>query len=191
MGKTSVKAAVIAVVIVTIVGLGFGVPYNDLNSSKNDVDAQWSQVENVMQRRMDLIPNLVNTVKGSMKHEDKIFDDIAKSRQQYANATTNNDKLSADQKTNSNLSTLVTAINENYPNLSSNDNVKTLMVQLEGSENRISVERERYIQDVNTYNKKVTSFPANLTAGALGFKKMANYQAETGASVTPKVDLGE
>lgn len=124
-----------------------------------------------------------------MKHEEKVFSAIADARKAYASASDANGKLAADQKLGEQTSILVNAIHENYPTLSSNQNIKALMTQLEGSENRISVERKRYIDSVNTYNRKVTSFPANLVAGLFGFEKLPQYQAPAGTDSVPEVDL--
>lgn len=128
-------------VIVLFGFVAFG-SYNSLVSSENNVDAKWSQVENVMQRRYDLVPNLQAAVKGSMKHETKVFGQIADARKQYANASSSTDKLKANDQMQAASSTLINVIHENYPELASNENVKSLMTQLEGSENRISTERE-------------------------------------------------
>lgn len=108
---------------------------------------------------------------------------------QAAAATDPNDKLAADRKLGEQTSILVNAIHENYPQLESNKNVKTLMTQLEGSENRISVERKRYIDQVNAYNRQVTSFPANLVAGMFGFQKLQQYEAPAGSDEVPEVNL--
>lgn len=163
--------------------------YNSLNGSRNDCDAQWSQVENVMQRRADLIPNLVATVKGQMANEQKIFASIADARKAYSDASTPNEKLAADQKLGNETTVLLNAVKENYPELASSESVKTLMTQLEGSENRISVERKRYIDDVNEYDKKVTSFPMNLIAGPFGFEKIDQFKADSSTLKAPTVNF--
>lgn len=186
---------VIAIAVVFIVvALGAGCligTYNGLNGARNDCDAQWSQVENVMQRRADLIPNLVSTVKGQMANEREIFSDIAKSRQAYSYAKTPNEKLEADQQLGRDVDVLVNAVHENYPELASSESVKTLMTELEGSENRISVERKRYIDDVNEYDKKPTSFPTNAVAGMLGFEKIDQFKADSTAAKAPTVDFND
>ena len=163
--------------------------YNSLNGSRNDCEAQWSQVENVMQRRADLIPNLVATVKGQMANEQKIFSSIAESRKAFDSASTPNEKLSADQKLGNATTVLLNAVKENYPDLASSESVKTLMTQLEGSENRISVERKRYIDDVNEYDKKIGSFPMNLIAGPFGFEKIDQFKADATALKAPTVSF--
>lgn len=189
---TSLKITLIAVIVVVVLAATSLIGLrNGMNSKKNEVDAQWSQVENVMQRRADLIPNLVASVQGQMDHESKVFKDIADARRQYAAASTPNDKLKANDELNSKTNVLVNAVQENYPQLASSESVKTLMTQLEGSENRISVERERYIRLVNEYNNKVTSFPASMVAGMFGFSKMDLYRAQPGSENAPKVTFHE
>lgn len=153
------------------------------------MDTKWAQVENVMQRRADLIPNLVGSVKGSMKQEQKVFGEIAESRKMYQAAKTPTEKDQANQELDKNLSVMVNAIHENYPELQSNENVKTLMTQLEGTENRISVERRDYIQEVNHYNQQLVKFPKNIVAKIVGFEKKDNFKADKGAEKAPKVDL--
>lgn len=181
--------SVIGVIVLVVVAM-YGSTYNSLNSRRSDVEAQWAQVENVMQRRADLIPNLVSTVKGQMKHEQKIIDAVTDARSAYAKATTPNEKLAADDAIKENTQVLVNAVTENYPDLASSQSVQTLMTQLEGSENRISVERRRYIEDVNSYNKKVSSFPASVTAGQMGFHKIDQYKATAkNAGKAPTVDF--
>lgn len=124
-----------------------------MNASKQVVDSDWAQVENVMQRRADLIPNLVASVKGEMRNEQEIFKSIAASRKAFETSDTQAGKLAADDELNAQTTVLLNAVKENYPDLASSEQVKTLMTQLEGSENRISVERGRYIDDVADYNR--------------------------------------
>lgn len=178
----------IAIVILAIGGYFMGT-YNSLVTSENDVDAKWSQVENVMQRRADLIPNLVNSVKGSMEHETKIIEGITEARKVYNNAGTPEEKIAANDQIQQGLGTMIHVIQESYPQLASNENVKTLMTQLEGSENRIAVERKNYIDEVNTYNKKLVRFPRNIVANMMGFEKKANFKADDSAKEVPDVDL--
>ncbi|KRO18894.1 LemA family protein [Lacticaseibacillus saniviri] len=188
MSPLAITGIVIGVVVV-ILGI-FGVStYNSLAKENQNVVAQQSQVENVMQRRADLIPNLVNAVKGSMKQEQTVFGDIAKARQNYNNATSTADKADADAKLGQSVGTLISVINEKYPDLKSNNQVSTLMTQLEGSENRISVERKRYIDEVKTYNQKVVSFPTNIFANMMGLGTKETFKADPGATKAPTVDL--
>ncbi|GMA07500.1 LemA family protein [Tetragenococcus halophilus subsp. flandriensis] len=176
-----------AVIFVIAVPTAF--TYNRLVSAENDVDASWSQVENVMQRRADLVPNLVESVQGSMQQEQEIFGNIAEARQAYNDADTPEETVEANDELSSELSTMVNVIREDYPELSSNDNVETLMSQLEGTENRISTERRRYIQSVNQYNQLLVRFPNNLVANIFNFDRKDNFEAEEGAQEVPEVDF--
>jgi LemA protein len=179
--------------IIAAVAVIFGIygvsTYNSLAKQNQEVTAQWSQVENVMQRRADLIPNLVSAVKGSMNHETEIFDNIAKARSNYNNATTTKAKATADSQLQAQTANLISVIKESYPKLSSQANVQTLMTQLEGSENRISTERQRYIEDVKAYNQSVVTFPKNIFANMMGLGQKATFKADPSASEVPKVDL--
>lgn len=179
---------IVLAIVVVLGAMGIGT-YNSLAKQNQEVDAQWSQVENVMQRRYDLIPNLVSAVKGSMKQEQKVFGQIADARKSYGSATTAKEKATADNKINSSVGTLINVIQENYPDLKSNSNVATLMTQLEGSENRIAVERRRYIEEVKTYNQSVVTFPKNILASMMGMGKKAEFKANPDADTAPKVDL--
>lgn len=182
--------AVFAIVVILLLGIAIGGGmYNTMNASKQVVDGDWAQVENVMQRRADLIPNLVSSVKGEMKNEQEIFKSIAASRKAFETSDTQAGKLAADDELNAQTTVLLNAVKENYPELASSEQVKTLMTQLEGSENRISVERKRYIDDVADYNRKVTSFPMNLFAHAFGFDGIAQYKADAAAANAPVVDF--
>lgn len=178
----------IAIVLVVIIG-SVVASYNKIASAENDVEANWSQVENVMQRRADLVPNLVSSVKGSMSQEQKVFGDIADARKACNDAGTPKEKVEANDELSSGLSTMVNVIRESYPELASNQNVKTLMSQLEGTENRISTERRRYIQSVNDYNKLIVRFPNSMIAGIFNFEKKDNFQADEDAKEVPKVDF--
>ncbi|AYW44924.1 LemA family protein [Tetragenococcus koreensis] len=177
-------AAVIFVIAVPTV-----LTYNRLASAENNVDASWSQVENVMQRRADLVPNLVESVQGSMSQEQEIFGNIAEARQSYNEADTPEETVAANDELSGELSTMVNVIREDYPELGSNDNVQTLMSQLEGTENRISTERRRYIQSVNEYNQLLVRFPNNLVANLFNFDRKDNFEAEEGAQEVPEVDF--
>ncbi|MBM7712222.1 LemA family protein [Enterococcus xiangfangensis] len=189
MKKRGTGIVVGIAVIVLAIGVYFIATYNSLVSAENNVDAKWSQVENVMQRRADLIPNLVNSVKGSMQHEETIVKEITDARKAYNNANTPAEKNAANEQINQGLGTMVNVIQEDYPTLASNENVKTLMVQLEGTENRISVERKNYIEQVNEYNQSLVRFPKNLAAKVLGFEKKANFEADDTAKEVPAVSF--
>lgn len=181
-------AAAFAVIVILLLGMAVGGGrYNSMNASKQAVDGDWAQVENVMQRRADLIPNLVASVKGEMRNEREIFKSIAESRKAFETSDAQAGKLAADDELNAQTTVLLNAVRENYPELASSEQVKTLMTQLEGSENRISVERGRYIDDVADYNRKVTSFPMNLFAHAFGFDGISQYRADAPAANAPIV----
>ena len=180
--------AVFAIVVILLLGIAIGGGmYNSMNASKQVVDGDWAQVENVMQRRANLIPNLVASVKGEMRNEQEILKSIAASRKAFETSDTQAGKLAADDELNAQTTVLLNAVKENYPDLASSEQVKTLMTQLEGSENRISVERKRYIDDVADYNRKVTSFPMNLFAHAFGFDGIAQYKADAASANVPVV----
>ena len=174
-------------VLVLLVLWGFS-SYNSLISLNESVDAQWAKVETQYQRRFDLIPNLVNSVKGILTQEQKIFGDIADARTRYSGATTANDKAVAASQVEGALGRLL-VIMENYPQLQSSNNVRDLMTQLEGTENRISVERTRFNDMVRDYNVTVKRFPKNMIAKLLGFGERAYFEAVTGAETAPTVNL--
>ncbi|ALS01768.1 LemA family protein [Enterococcus silesiacus] len=189
MKNNKTRFGLIAVIVIVLIGV-FGISqYNGLAKKEQSVESQWSQVENVMQRRADLVPNLVNSVKGSMQQEQKVFGDIAKAREAYGSANNDSDKIKASQELDQSVGTLINVINENYPELKSNDNVQTLMTQLEGTENRISVERKRYNDVVKEYNEQVVSFPKNIFANMMGLGKKDYFKADPTASTVPSVNF--
>jgi LemA protein len=149
----------------------------------------WSQVETQYQRRFDLIPNLVEATKGTMKQEQKVFGAIAEARTRYSGAQTGGEKVEAANQMESALARLL-VIMENYPQLKSNETVQQLMAQLEGTENRIAVERRRYNEVVQDYNTTIKRFPGALFAGMFGFDAKPYFNSEEGADKAPKVDLG-
>jgi LemA protein len=174
--------------LVIILGISLMSSYNSLVAMNEGVNTQWSQVEVQYQRRFDLIPNLVASVQGQMKQETAIFTGIAQARQGYAGARTVDEKVQAAGQLEGALGRLL-MITENYPVLKSNENVQSLMTQLEGTENRVSVERMRYNDMVKEYNVKVKSFPGSLLAKMFGFEVKKQFEAETGAASAPKVQL--
>ncbi len=184
MNKT---VLVILGVLAVLVIWGFS-SYNNLVSLNEQVDAQWAKVETQYQRRFDLIPNLVNSVKGILTQEQTIFGDIAEARTRYSGATSANDKAAAASQVESAFARLL-VIMENYPQLQSSSNVRDLMTQLEGTENRISVERTRFNDMVRDYNVSVKKFPRNMLAGLLGFGERAYFESAQGAEVAPTVNL--
>lgn len=162
---------------------------NKLVELEAEVDGSWSQVENVLQRRYDLIPNLVASVEGSMAQEREIFTAIADSRRTVESASTVEETADANAELNSNLQTLVNVIHESYPELASNQNVQDLMAQLEGTENRISVERQRFNETVTKYNVTIKKIPTNIIANLSGYEKRDLFDMEDGAESAPKVDF--
>lgn len=174
--------------VVLVIGLWAMGSYNSFVRLSATVDTQWAQVETQYQRRFDLIPNLVASVQGSMKQETTIFTAIANARMGYAGARTTNEKVVAAGQMESALSRLL-VITENYPVLKSNENVQTLMSQLEGTENRVSVERMRYNDTVKEYNIKVKSFPGSMFAKMFGFELKKMFEADKAAATAPKVQL--
>ncbi|MFA5841816.1 MAG: LemA family protein [Candidatus Paceibacterota bacterium] len=184
--KNKVLLIIIAVVVVVALwGVG---SYNSFVSLSQGIDGQWAQVETQYQRRFDLIPNLVSSVQGAMKQEQKIFGDLALARTRYSGAGSVNDKASAATQVEGALSRLLVVM-ENYPQLKSSETVQTLMSQLEGSENRVSVERGRFNDSVRVYNTKVKTVPSSLIANMFGFDARSYFEAAAGAENAPKVNL--
>lgn len=178
---------IIAAVVVLIIGWLWS-SYNRLVTANEAINNQWAQVEAQYQRRFDLIPNLVSAVKGAMGQEQQVFSDLAAARASYSGAQTVNDKAAAASQVESSLGRLI-AIMENYPQLKSIDTVQTLMAQLEGTENRISVERQRFNDQVQNFNLMTKRFPGNIIASWFGFTEKNYFQVSSGASEAPKVDL--
>ncbi len=186
---------VITLVIVAVV-LIFGGSFihysNSLNSAKQDFEQQQGDLQSALQRRNDLVPNLVSSVKGSMSQERKVFGDIAKARENYSSAAksgSTKEQANANAQLSGTTSNLINLINERYPKLASNDNVRRLMDQLEGSENRINLARRRYNQSIKTYNNKVVRFPSSMVANMKGMQTKEYFQADKNAQTVPKVDL--
>lgn len=180
----------IVVGVIALIGLMVMGTYNSFVTQEQAVDAQWSQVENVYQRRADLIPNLVNSVKGIMSQEKEVFGAIAEARTKYGGASTTNEKVAAANQLDSVLSRLL-VIMENYPQLRSSEAVSSLMTELAGTENRISVERRRYNEVARDYNTAIKKFPASALAGMFGKTAKPYFQAEAGAEKPPVVDFGK
>src|SRR5712664_4202098 len=165
-----------------------GCSYNKFVSQEEAIKAQWAQVENQLQRRNDLIPNLVETVKGYAQHEQVVFKDIADARSQLLNAKTTEEKIEAANRQTSALGRLL-AIAENYPQLKANEQFNRLMDELAGTENRLAVERMRYNEAVQAYNTSRGQFPSNMTAKVFGFKEYPFFQAPAEAKQVPKVEF--
>lgn len=160
--------------------------YNSLVSSNEAVKAAWAQVENQLQRRGDLIPNLVETVKGYASHERELFEKIAAARAALYSAPSPAAKIQANNELSGFLGRLL-AIAENYPNLKANESFNRLMDELAGTENRIAVERKRYNDIVMEYNRKIKRFPANMLAKMFGFSEATYFEAEEAKKELPAV----
>jgi LemA protein len=178
-----------AVVLIILIAVGvFWGTYNSLVTKSQSIDAQWAQVETQYQRRYDLIPNLVNSVKGIMAQEQAVFGQIADARTRYAGATTTDEKAIASSNLESAVSRLL-VIMENYPQLRSVETVTQLMDELAGTENRISVERGRYNTAVQAYNTSIKKVPTNLVASLFNFNERQYFKSYSGADQAPKVEF--
>ncbi len=176
-------------VMVGAMALGLsGCSYNRFVSQEEQIKAQWAQVENQLQRRNDLIPNLVETVRGTAKQEQDVYKAIADSRAKLAGAQTPEQKMQAANEQQAALARLLVVV-ENYPELKSNQSFNRLMDSLEGTENRIAVERMRYNEVVQSYNTSRRQFPANVTAKMFGFKEYPFFEAPPEAKRVPKVEF--
>jgi LemA protein len=162
--------------------------YNSLVMLDEGVKAAWAQVENQLQRRYDLIPNYVETVKGFAKQEQDVFIKVTEARSKVGGAGSIPDKIKANNELSSVLSRLLVVV-ERYPELKSDQNFLRLQDELAGTENRIAVERRRYNETVKTYNIKVRSFPTNILAGMFGFEKAAFFEVPEAAQAVPKVEF--
>jgi LemA protein len=186
------KVAILGITILVLILLSFGKYVSVKNTlvSKNEaVKSTWSQVDVVLQRRADLIPNLVETVKGYAKQEQTVFGDIAKARSQLLSSGTPEQKIAANQQLDGALGRLLVIV-ENYPQLKSNENFLRLQDELAGTENRIAVERKRYNDTLQDYNTYVQKFPNSVFAGWAGFKpNPAYFAAPQGAREVPRVNF--
>lgn len=195
------KKGYIVLIVLAIVILGiffwFKGTYNGMVSMRENVSAQWSNVENQYQRRLDLIPNLVSTVKGYAAHEENTLTDVVNARAKATQMQLNVDQLneatikklnSVQGELSSALSRLM-AISESYPDLKANQNFLDLQAQLEGTENRIAVERRKFNEVARSYNAYIQQFPRNILAGMFGFTPKPYFEANAGAENAPKVDF--
>lgn len=185
---------IIIAAIVAIVGYCMS-SYNTLVGQDEAVGTAWSNVENQYQRRVDLIPNLVNTVKGYASHEKETFEAVVSARAKATQTTVDIDDLTPEkiavyQKAQGELGSALgrlLAITENYPDLKANENFKELQAQLEGTENRISTERHKFNEVAKTYNTSIRRFPKNIIASMFGFEKRPYFEAQEGAEKAPEV----
>ena len=174
-----------AIILLAALPLG-GCSYNRFVSQEETIKAQWAQVQNQLQRRNDLIPNLVETVKGYAQHEQQVFSDIAEARSRLLAARSPEETIAAANQQTSALGRLL-AVVENYPQLKANEQFNRLMDELSGTENRIAVERMRYNEAIQAYNTSRRQFPANVTARLFGFKEYPFFEAPPEAQKAPKV----
>ena len=182
------RLAVLAIALAAVAMSGCS--YNKFVSQEEAVKAQWAQVQNQLQRRNDLIPNLVETAKGYATHEESVFKDIADSRAKLAGATTPADQIAAANQQSAALGRLLVIV-ENYPNLKANEQFNRLMDELSGTENRLAVERMRYNERVQVYNTSRRQFPGVLTAKIFSFKDYPLFDAPPEARQVPKVDFNK
>jgi len=186
--STGKKALIVVLVVLLVLGISlysfFKGNYNTFVRLDESVKSSWAQVENQLQRRYDLIPNLVETVKGYAKQEKDVLVEVTNARARVGGAATVPDKIDANNALSGALSRLLVVV-ERYPDLKSNQNF--LHLQLAGTENRIAVERKRYNDAVRTYNVAIRTFPANLLAGLFGFTKAAFFDAPAAAQAAPQV----
>ena len=187
MGK-GLKVILIIVAVVVILGLLLVSPYNKLVSLDEEVNTAWAQVENQLQRRYDLIPNLVETVKGYASHEKEVLTEVTKARASVGSAQTPTESIEANNQLSSALARLLIVV-ERYPDLKANQNFIQLQDELAGTENRIAAERRRYNDTVKIYNQKVRRFPTRLIAGMFGFDARPYFEAPKEAQQAPKVDF--
>lgn len=189
------KTWIIVIAVIAVIAIYFTSTYNSMVAQEEAVSTAWSNVENQYQRRSDLIPNLVNTVKGYAAHEKETFDAVVSARAKATQTTVSiNDltpeKMQAYQRAQGEVSSALSrllAVTENYPELKANENFKELQAQLEGTENRISVERRKFNETARGYNTAIRKFPRNIVAGMFGFEKHPYFEAEEGSEKAPEV----
>lgn len=189
------KTWIIIIAVIAVIAIYFTSTYNSMVAQEEAVSTAWSNVENQYQRRSDLIPNLVNTVKGYAAHEKETFNAVVSARAKATQTTVSIDDLTPEKmqayqraqgEVGSALSRLL-AVTENYPELKANENFKELQAQLEGTENRISVERRKFNETARGYNTAIRKFPRNIVAGMFGFEKHPYFEAEEGSEKAPEV----
>jgi len=181
----SKSAGIIAALLAIVLVIGIGL-FNSVKSAKIEVDAQYGQVENQIQRRADLIPNLVSTVKGYMQYEEKVLTEVTAARARVAGAASPEEMAAADQELTGALGRLL-AVAENYPTLKSDAHFTELMREIAGSENRIAVARRDYNNAIREYNVTVSTFPGNILAGMMGYSPLAPFAADEAAHNVPQV----
>jgi len=193
MTQTQKALLVVVIVIVLIILIPFLYlkgTYNTLVTMDESVKGAWAQVENQLQRRYDLIPNYVETVKGYAAHEKEVFVKVTEARSKVAGAGSISDKIQANNNLSSALSRLLVVV-ERYPELKANTNFIRLQDELAGTENRLAVERRRYNETVKAYNIKIRRFPTNIFAGMFGFEKATFFEVPKERQEAPQVKFGK
>ena len=187
---TAILLGIVAVIVVVVLGVvGWGIStYNGLVTAQTEVETQQSNIATQLQRRSDLIPNLVNTVKAYAEHEEEIFTAVADARAKLSGANTVSEMEQANTELSSALSRLLVIV-ENYPDLKANQNFIALQDQLEGTENHIAVARQDYNKAVKDYNQRLRRFPSNLIAGMFGMEQAAMFESSSGAETVPEVSF--
>ena len=188
MTATRPKRIVSVLILLIAMTAGSGCSYNRFTSSEEAIKAQWGQVENQLQRRSDLIPNLVATVKGFAEQERAVLQAVTDARARMAGATTPADRIAAANAESSALARLLVVV-ENYPQLKSNETFARLMDELAGTENRLATERMRYNERLQEYNTLRRRFPSNITAAIFGFKEYPYFDVPPETAQAPKVDF--
>jgi LemA protein len=183
------RSTTMAALVLTAALLTSGCSYNTFVTQEEAIKTQWAQVENQLQRRNDLIPNLVETTKGVAQQERDVFGQIAESRAKLAGAQTPEQRMQAANEQSAALARLLVIV-ENYPQLRSSETFNRLMDELAGTENRLAVERMRYNERVQEYNTTRRRFPSNITAGIFGFNEYPVFNAPPEAERVPRVDFG-
>jgi len=178
------------VIIIVILGLILVPSYNKFVTGEENVEQSYAQIETQLQRRLDVIPNLVNTVKGFAAHEEKVLGDISEARTKLAGASGPQEQSAANGELESAIGRLLVVV-ENYPDLKANQNFTQLMDELAGTENRIAVARKDYNEEVASFNKQVKRFPGKLVASIFGFDEKEYFKADEAASEVPNVDFGD
>ncbi len=184
------KTLVIVLVVIIVLAIWIVGKYNSFVVQNEAITNQWAQVEAQLQRRFDLIPNVINTVKGITKQEQTVFSQLAEARTHYAGSTTVDQKAAAAGEVESSLGRLL-LITENYPQLQSSQSFRDLTVELEGTENRISVERMKYNDLVKSLNASIKMFPSSAIASIFGVKERSYFEVASGAEAVPKVDFSQ
>jgi LemA protein len=190
MAQGVMRLVGVLVAVVVVLSIGAGCSYNRFATQDEAVKAQWSQVENQLQRRHDLIPNLVESVKGFAQQEQDVYKAVADARARLAGAGTPSEKIAAANAESSALARLLVVV-ENYPQLKSNETFAQLMDELSGTENRIATERMRYNDSAREFNTMRRRFPSNLTASIFGFNEHPYFEVPAEAKAAPKVDFGK